>query len=446
MSASELAIFGGTPVLRAEDHRVWPQIEDEEREAVRAVLDRGILSGGAAPEARAFEREFAAFIGTKHALLTHSGTSALELALLAAGVKEGDEVIVPAYTFVATPISVMYAGAIPRFVDVSPETGNIDPSLIEAAIGPRTKAIMPVHVHGCPADMDAILAVARKHDLLVIEDAAQAHGARYRGKNAGSLGLAAGFSMQASKNLSAGEGGVLVTDDEALLERANQVRSFGQNITLAHRDRYDPTRALDGGPLYSERIGHMSRGNEMQAAIARAQLAKLPARTARLQANARRLFARLAELPGIRPFGEPEGVESVFHKVRVGFDPKAAGLDLPARRIRDALIRALEAEGVNAVLWQDHTMLEHPLFARFEGFGEGFPFSRAEDPAALRASYDPKSFPVSRSLLDSSVVLFSQTRPLIAQTSEVVDRYIEAFAKVWSHRDALVEIAAKSEG
>src|SRR5690606_32014608 len=121
-----------------------------------------------------------------------------------------------------------------------------------------------------------------------------------------------------SKNLSAGEGGVLVTDDEALLERANQVRSFGQNITLAHRDRYDPTRALDGGPLYSERIGHMSRGNEMQAAIARAQLAKLPARTARLQANARRLFARLAELPGIRPFGEPEGVESVFHKVRVG--------------------------------------------------------------------------------------------------------------------------------
>src|SRR5690606_15199323 len=218
-------------------------------------------------------------------LLTHSGTSALELALLAAGVKEGDEVIVPAYTFVATPISVMYAGAIPRFVDVSPETGNIDPSLIEAAIGPRTKAIMPVHVHGCPADMDAILAIARKHDLLVIEDAAQAHGARYRGKNAGSLGLAAGFSMQASKNLSAGEGGVLVTDDEALLERANQVRSFGQNITLAHRDRYDPTRALDGGPLYSERIGHMSRGNEMQAAIARAQLAKLPARTARLQAN-----------------------------------------------------------------------------------------------------------------------------------------------------------------
>lgn len=446
MSASELAIFGGTPVLREEDHRTWPQVEEEERKAVLTVLERGILSGGGAPESRAFEREFAAFVGTKYALLTHSGTSALELALLAAGVKEGDEVIVPAYTFIATPLSVMYAGGIPRFVDVSPETGNIDPELIEAAIGPRTKAIMPVHVHGCPADMDRIMAIAKKHDLLVIEDAAQAHGARYRGKGAGTFGIASGFSMQASKNLSAGEGGVLVTDDEGLLERANQIRSFGQNITLAQRDRFDPTRALDGRPLVSERIGHMSRGNEMQAAVARAQLAKLPARTAALQANARRLFARLSELPGIRPFGEPEGVESVFHKVRVGFDVAAAGIQVAPRRFRDVLIRALEAEGVNAVLWQDHTMLEHPLFQRFEGFGQGFPFSRAEDPEALRASYDPSKYPVSRALLDSSVVLFSQTRPLIAQTPEVVDRYADAFAKVWARRDALAELAAKSEG
>lgn len=445
MSANELAIFGGSPVLRPEDHRVWPQIEPDDREAVLAVLERGILSGGDAPAARAFEREFAAFVGAKHALLTHSGTSALELALRAAGVDEGDEVVVPAYTFVATPLAVMYAGGIPRFVDVSPETGNLDPTLVEAAVGPRTTAIMPVHVHGCPAEMDAIGAIATRRGLMVIEDAAQAHGARYRGKRAGTLGLAAGFSMQSSKNLSAGEGGVLVTDDEALLERANQARSFGQNIALAHRDRFDPTRALDGRPLVSEHVGHMSRGNEMQAAVARAQLAKLPARTAASQANARRLFSRLAELPGVRPFGEPEGVESVFHKVRVGFDPEAAGVDLPPRQLRDALIRALEAEGVNAVLWQDHIMPEHPLFARFAGFGEGWPFSRAEDPAALRASYDPANFPVSRALLDGSVVLFSQTRPLIAQTAEVVDRYAEAFTKVWARRDALREIARADE-
>lgn len=445
MAANELAIFGGVPVLSAADHRVWPQVEGDDRDAVLAVLDRGILSGGDAPAARAFEREFAAFIGVEHALLTHSGTSALELALLAAGVEEGDEVIVPAYTFVATPLSVMYAGAIPRFVDVTPETGNLDPALIEAAINERTRAIMPVHVHGCPAEMDAILAIAKKHDLIVIEDAAQAHGARYRGKSAGTLGLAAGFSMQSSKNLSAGEGGVLVTNDAGLLERANQVRSFGQNIALAHRDRFDATRSLDGGPLVSTRVGHMSRGNEMQAAVARAQLAKLPARTAASQANARRLFARLSELPGVRPFGEPEGVESVFHKVRVGFDVEAAGVDLAPRKLRSVLMRALEAEGVNAVLWQDHIMPEHPLFARLEGFGEGWPFSRADDIAELRASYEPARFPVARALLDTSIVLFSQTRPLIAQTAEVVDRYAEAFAKVWARRDALVELARADE-
>ncbi len=442
---SQLAILGGTPVLDPAAHRTWPRVEDGERAAIERVLSRGVLSGGDALEARAFEREFAAFVGAKHALLTHSGTSALQLALAAAGVGAGDEVIVPAYSFVATALCVLQQGAIPRFVDVRPETGNLDPALLAAAIGPRTKAIMPVHVHGCPADMDPILEIARARGLAVIEDAAQAHGARYRGRSAGTMGLAAGFSLQSSKNLSAGEGGVLVTDDAALLERANQVRNFGQNLALAERDHYDVARALDGGkPLVSERMGHMFRGNELMAAFARAQLAKLPERTAAAQANARRLFARLAELPGIRPYGEPEGVESVFHKVRVGFDPAAAGLDLPPRAVRGALLAALSAEGANAVLWQDHSLPEHPLFTRFEGFGGGFPYTLAEDPAALRASYDARRYPVTRALLDGSIVLFSQTRPLIAQPAEVVDRYAEAFAKVWSRRDALVEVARRT--
>lgn len=444
---SQLAILGGAPVLDAGAHRTWPLVGDDERAAIERVLARGVLSGGDAIEARAFEREFAAFVGAKHALLTHSGTSALQLALAAAGVGAGDEVVVPAYSFVATALCVLQQGAIPRFVDVRPETGNLDPALLAAAIGPRTKAIMPVHVHGCPADMDPILEIARARGLAVIEDAAQAHGARYRGRNAGSMGLAAGFSLQASKNLPAGEGGVLVTDDAGLLERANRVRNFGQNLVLSERDHYDVARALDGSPLVSERMGHMFRGNELMAAFARAQLAKLPERTAAAQANARRLFSRLAELPGVRPFGEPDGTESVFHKVRVAFDPAAAGLELPPRAVRAALVAALNAEGANAVLWQDHALPEHPLFTRFEGFGGGFPFTLADDPAALRESYDARRYPVTRALLDGSIVLFSQTRPLIAQPAEVVDRYAEAFAKVWSGRDALAAVARRmSEG
>ena len=444
MPADKLAIFGGTPVLTTEEHRTWPQVGDEERAAVMRVLDRGVLSGGDAPEARAFEREFAALVGTKHALLTHSGTSALQVAVAAVGVKAGDEVVIPAYSFVATALAVMNQGGIPRFVDVRERTGNLDPELLEAAINPSTRAIMPVHVHGCPADMKAIGEIAARHSIPVIEDAAQAHLARYHGAPAGSLGVAAGFSMQSSKNLSAGEGGVFVTDDDHLMELANRARNFGQNISLAGRDGFDISRPLDGGPLVSLFPGSMFRGNEMMAAFARAQLAKLPARTEASQANARRLCAAINELPGLSAPHVPDGVESVYHKFRVHFDPAEAGLDLPPRALRGALLSALEAEGCNAVLWQDHSLPEHPLVARFEGYGGGWPFTASRSADELRESYAADRFPRARALLDRSIVLFSQSRPLIAQPTAVVDRYAEALAKVWAQRRRLVELVERA--
>ncbi|HEX7601332.1 MAG TPA: aminotransferase class I/II-fold pyridoxal phosphate-dependent enzyme, partial [Polyangiaceae bacterium] len=156
--ASKLALFGGSPVVDAAAHRRWPLVEDADRRAVAAVLDRGVLSGMFAPEAVALETEFAAFVGAENAQLTHSGTSALQIALAAVGVGEGDEVIVPAYSFVATPLAVVHQGAIPIFVDVDPISGLIDTSAIDAALTPRTRALMPVHVHGCPCDLDEVLA------------------------------------------------------------------------------------------------------------------------------------------------------------------------------------------------------------------------------------------------------------------------------------------------
>jgi len=445
MSTDELAIFGGTPVLSTEEHRTWPQVGDDEKAAVMRVLDRGVLSGGDAPEARAFEREFAKHAGTKHALLTHSGTSALQVAVAAVGVKAGDEVVIPSYSFVATALAVMNQGGIPRFVDVLESTGNMDPALLEDAITDRTRAIMPVHVHGCPADMAEINAIAERRGIPVIEDAAQAHLATYQGRPVGSLGAAAGFSMQSSKNLSAGEGGVFVTDDDALMETANRARNFGQDISLAGRDGYDPSRPLDGDrPLVSLFPGHMFRGNEMMAAFARVQLQKLPERTAAAQENAARLGAVLAELPGLEPPHVAPDRQSAFHKYRVRFDARAAGVDLPNRALRAALKDALCAEGVNAVLWQDHSLPEHPLVSRFEGFGGGWPFTASSSADALRGSYASDNFPRTRALLDSSIVLFSQTRPLIAQTPEVVDRYALALAKVWSQRERLVEVARRN--
>ncbi len=443
MSADELAIFGGTPVLTTAEHRTWPQVGDAEKAAVMRVLDRGVLSGGDAPEARAFEREFAEHVGTKHALLTHSGTSALQVAVAAVGVRAGDEVIIPSYSFVATALAVMNQGGIPRFVDVRSDTGNMDPALLEDAIGERTRAIMPVHVHGCPADMGAIGAIADRHGVPVIEDAAQAHLATYGGRPVGSIGAAAGFSMQSSKNLSAGEGGVFVTDDDGLMELANRARNFGQDISLAGRDGYDPQRPLDGDrPLVSLFPGHMFRGNEMMAAFARVQLEQLPERTAAARANAERLSAALAELPGIEPPRVPAGRQSVFHKFRVRFDARAAGVDLPNRALRAALKDALNAEGCNTVLWQDHALPEHPLVSSFEGFGGGWPFTAAASVDALRGSYAASNFPQTRALLDSSIVLFSQTRPLIAQPRAVVDRYAEAFTKVWKQRERLARVAS----
>ena len=435
-----LAALGGAPLFDNDRHGKWPQVTDADKRAVMDVLDRAILSGSDAPAARAFQDEFARLHGAKFALLTHSGTSALQVAVGALGIGEGDEVIVPAYSFVATAIAVMQQGAVPVFVDVLPETGNMDPSKIEAAISPRTKAIMPVHVHGCPADLGAIGAIAKKHGLFLIEDAAQAHLATYEGRPVGTFGTGGGFSLQSSKNLSAGEGGLYVTNDEALLERANQVRNFSQNLVRADSAHYDARRNLDGHKaLVSLGIGSMYRGNEMMAAFGRSQLARLPELTKKAQDNGHRLAKALRELPGVLPPSIPSDRTTVFHKYRVWLDGAAAGVDLSPTQLRDATIKALRAEGCEVVMWQGEALPSHPLFSELKGFGKGFPFT-SSDVERLRANYHA-SYPVTRRLIDSSLVLFSQTCPLIGQSAETVDLYADAFRKVWGDRKRLVEIA-----
>jgi perosamine synthetase len=445
--AVDLALFGATPVLPRsrgpsdDPHGTWPLVTDDERRAVMRVLDRGVFSGSFAPEATALEDEFARFVGARYALLTHCGTSALAIGVAAAGVRAGDEVIVPAYSFVATPLSVLHAGAVPVFVDIEGANGCIDPAAIERAITPHTRAIMPVHMHGTAADMDAILEMARRRSLRVIEDAAQAHGTTFEGRHVGPLGDAGAFSLQSSKNLGAGEGGIFVTNDRGLAEEANSLRNFGQDLSLAEASEYDPRRPLDGTrALDSRRIGSMFRGNEMTAAFARAQLARLPERTARCQANAERLARKLDELPGVTAPRPLPGRTSVHHKFRVSLDPERAGVPLPAKRLRDLVLRALAAEGLEVVMWQAEPLPAQTVFQRRDR-SLGFPATR-DGGTDLAVNYDPSRYPRTQALLDGSVVLFSQSRPLIAQSEEVVDRYAEAFARVWSHRHALAAWAA----
>ncbi|MGO8998060.1 MAG: DegT/DnrJ/EryC1/StrS family aminotransferase [Polyangiaceae bacterium] len=438
-----IALFGGKPTIALASHQLWPEIGDDERAAVARVLDRNVLSGATAPECVALERELASYAGVKYALLTHSGTSALHLALAAAGISAGDHVLVPAYSFVATPLSVLHCGAIPLFVDVDEATGLIDPVAAAAAITPRTRAIMPVHVHGCAADMGPLLELAERHRLLVIEDAAQAHGATWNGRPVGSIGRAGGFSFQSSKNLGIGEGGAVLTNDDALAEEANSLRTFGQDVALSERDSFDVVRPLDGTrALQSGRIGWMYRGNELAAAIARTSLKKLPARTKLCQENAERLTRALAGLPGVSPPSVPRGSTSVHHKFRVRLDPVAAGVKLSPRVLRDAMIRALRAEGLEVVLWQTAPLSAQPVFQKLEGFGGGWPWS-ADRETDYRALYAPSRFPKTQALLDGSLILFSQSRPLIGQSRETVDAYAEAFARVWSHREELAAWALR---
>ena len=233
-----------------------PLIGDEEIEEVVKVLKSGFIAQG--PKVAEFEEKFAEYIGVKHAVATSSGTTALHTALLALGIKAGDEVVTTPFTFAATSNSVLYVGAKPVFVDVNPETYNIDPEKIAEAITDKTKAIMPVHLYGQPADMDPIREIADENDLKVIEDAAQAHGAVYRGKMVGSMGDAACFSFYPTKNMTTSEGGMVTTDDGATADAARAIRAHGESQRYTH-----------------VMLGYNFRMTDVAAAIGLAQLKKL---------------------------------------------------------------------------------------------------------------------------------------------------------------------------
>lgn len=271
-----------------------PQIGPDEKQAVMEVLDSGIIAQG--PRTKAFEDAFAAMCGTKYAVATSSGTTALHIAMLAHKIKEGDEVITSAFTFIASANSVLYVGARPVFVDIDPRTFNLDVSQIEAAITPRTKAILPVHLFGLSCDMDAIQAIAKKHNLAVIEDACQSHGGTFKGKKVGSFGTGT-FSLYPTKNITSGEGGMITTNDDEINEHSRVIRNHGM------RRRY-----------YHDELGYNLRMTDLHAAIGLAQIAKLDQFNAKRRANAAFYDANLK---GVTTPFVPEGTEHVYHQYTV---------------------------------------------------------------------------------------------------------------------------------
>lgn len=290
----------GAPATEAGPRRVlfndlrpqYAAIREEIDAAVRRVLERGWFILG--PEVEAFEAEFAAYCGARYAVGVGSGTEALHLALWACGVGPGDEVVTVAHTAVPTINAISLTGARPVFVDVDPVTYTMDPAAAAAAITPRTRALLPVHLYGHPADMAPLQALAQRHGLWLIEDAAQAHGAEYRGTRVGRLGHLAAFSFYPTKNLGAyGDGGMVVTDDAALAERLRLLRNYGQT------DRY-----------HHQVEGLNSRLDELQAAVLRVKLRHLEAWTAARRERAARYAAGL---PGVRTPTEAPGARHVYH-------------------------------------------------------------------------------------------------------------------------------------
>ena len=328
--------------------RIIPQLDlKQQHEALRdeilSALDR-VCSAAAfilGEEVAQFEQEFAAYVEAKHCVAVNSGTSALHLALVAAGVGPGDEIITTANTMIATAEAITYTGATPVFVDIDPATANIDPSLVERAVTAHTRAIVPVHLYGRPADLEPLLDLARRKGLSVIEDACQAHGARYRGRRVGALGLAGAFSFYPTKNLGAcGEAGALVTNDDRVAAVARTLRSHGESRHYVH-----------------ERVGFNYRMEAFQAAVLRVKMKRLPQWTERRREMAFRYRQLLAGTGVEMPADHPSD-ECVYHQFAVYLD----GRD----RVRDEL----ETRGVRTAIHYPQPVHLQPAYARL-GYAPG---------------------------------------------------------------------------
>ncbi|GAB3981466.1 DegT/DnrJ/EryC1/StrS family aminotransferase [Spirosoma terrae] len=339
----QLAINGGDRVVKGSFP--WPVFDEQEVQAVADIVRSGQWGNPDCDGAvAAFEREFADYCGSTYAISCVNGSVSLRLALIACGVRPGDEVIVPPYTFIATASVVLEANCVPVFVDIDPDTYNLDATKLEAAITERTRAIIPVHFAGLPCDMDAILSVARRYNLRVIEDAAHAHGAELNGKKLGTFGDAGSFSFQSSKNLTSGEGGMVITNDDALYQTMNSLRNVGR---LPHGQWYDH---FNPGCNY--------RITQLQAVLLSQQLKRLDEQTILRNENGLYLDTLLEPIDGITPLSRGAlPLRHCYHLYIFRYDKTRFG-DLPKKEF----VAMLSAEGVPCSAGYPHPLYKQPVF------------------------------------------------------------------------------------
>lgn len=417
--AGELAIRGGKPAVpEGLEFRAWPLVTAEDEAMVLRSLRQDKHAFG--PHAQALEREFAEWNGNRFCFASNSGTAALHMCVAGCGVGPGDEVITTALSWTSSATCILHHNAIPVFVDVDWDSMHMSPSAIEAAISERTKAILVVHYWGAACEMDAILDIANRHGIAVIEDACQAVGAAYRGRKVGTMGHASAFSLNQNKNLTGGEGGLFVTDDEAIFKKGKAVSAFSD------------MRPPEAGREYDDfGLGWMYRTSDLPAAFALSQLRRLDETNAQAVENWHRLDRGLAGTKGlVRPFASEERPTNGYAYV-LRADPEVAtrrGVALGA--LTDGIAAALAAEGVrfSRANW---LLPAHAVFQAKNAYGYGYPWS---DPHTRQdISYDLAQFPVAQDCIDTCLWNAFLHRP--PNGAEQIDVLAAAIRKVFEQVD-----------
>ncbi len=422
---SKLAIKDGKPVrdVKANPWPQWPVWDKAEEKTLVEVLHSGVWSYNGPQEAE-FNKAFADFIGVSHALSVANGTVSLQLALEACEIGFGDEVIVPGLTWQATAAAALDVNAIPVLVDVTDDTWCLDPALVQQAVTPRTKAIIPVHLYGCFTDMDAILDIARKYRLWVIEDCAHKHGGQWKGQKAGSIGDIGSFSFQLSKLMTAGEGGALTTSNSEIYEKLDSLRNCGRRPVKEEA-------ADKGSGVYSDEGNFIQSGNyritEFQAALLKEGLKRLPAQNQVREENALYLNSLLAQLPGIQPMRRDERETLCTYYIFSFRYDQNEFKDLPVTRFRPALAKELGC----TVEPSNEPLDACPLYTPHTKP------SRHKLSDSHWQQIDPSRFdlPVCRRIYEQESVCFHHS--VLMGTKADMDGIAEAIQKIYDHATEL---------
>lgn len=388
-TATDLAINGGSPVTETNVPMISVSLTESDIEAAVAVLRSGMLAAG--KNAKAFEERFAELSDAKHALSCANGTCALQIAYDVL-IQPGDEVLVPAWTYIATASMLVARGAKLVWVDADPDTYNIDVSDAAKKVTPNTKAIACTHLYGNPVDIDAVERLSASHGLNIIYDAAQAHLATYRGKGIGAFGHASTYSFYPTKNMTTGEGGMVTTNHDDLREKFALTRSHGEIAKYTH-----------------DRIGFNYRMTDVEAAIGLSQLERLPDATDKRRANAKKLDKAIAGIEGLTPPKQTEGAESAYHLYAVRIDMDAFNVD-DESTFRDEFCQAVNAEGVGTAVHYPRSLTRQPVFEKMNA---------PHQPVADRLAKTLFCIPVHQNL----------TGEQVAQVVEALDKVAAAYRK-----------------